>query len=82
MAYSSYVGSFNIDTTKTVGQTQAITGLGFQPKVVLFWWSGSTATGDAVAGGNINIGFGAMIDATHRFCVVGASDDATADSGT
>jgi len=82
MAYSAKVGSFNIDTAKTAGQTQSVSGLGFQPKIVLFWWSGSTATEDAVAGGNASIGFGAMIDATHRFCVAGASDDAVADSSS
>lgn len=82
MSYSTKVGSFNIDTTKTVGQTQAITGVGFEPKVVLFWWSGSTGTSDTVAGGNINIGFGAAISSTSRFAVNGISGDALADSNT
>jgi hypothetical protein len=80
MAYSAKVGSFNINTAKTVGQTQAITGIGFQPKIVLFWWGGSTGVGDTVAGGTYNIGFGAAISSSSRFCCMGISEDAQADS--
>lgn len=82
MGYSSKVGSFNIDPAVTAGNTQAITDLGFQPKVVLFWWSGSTATGDSVAGGTYNIGFGAAISSSSRFCVNCIGEDAQADSDT
>lgn len=78
MAYSSFVGSFNIDTTKTAGQTQAITGVGFTPKIVMFWWGGSTGTGDGVAGGTINVGFGAGISSSSRFAVDSISVDASA----
>jgi hypothetical protein len=81
MSYLSKVGSFNIDTSKTAGQTQAITGVGFEPKIVLFWWGGSTGTGDGVAGGNISLGIGASNGATH-FCLIGVSEDAQADSDT
>jgi len=80
MGYSAKVGSFNIDPEVTVGNTQSITDVGFEPKIVMLWWSGSTATGDEVAGGNINIGFGAAIDSTHRFCIVALSLDALATS--
>jgi len=80
MTYLSKVGSFNINTAKTAGQTQAITDVGFQPKIVLFWWSGSTATGDSVAGGNYSMGFGAAIDSTHRFAANTWSVDAHAAS--
>ena len=80
MAYSAIVGSFNIDPTKLATETQAITGLGFQPKIVLFWWGGSTATIDTVAGGTINVGFGAAISSTSRFCVQNISIDAGASS--
>jgi len=82
LAYSAKVGSFNIDTAKTVGQTQAITDVGFQPKIVLFWWGGSTGTGDTVAGGTYNLGFGAAISSTSRFCINGISEDAQAESDT
>jgi len=80
LAYSAKVGSFNIDTTKTPGQTQAITGVGFQPKVVLFWWSGSAASSDEVAGGTISSGFAAAISSTSRFCVLSISEDDQATS--
>lgn len=80
MSYLAKVGSFNIDTSKTVGQTQSISGIGFQPKIVLFWWGGSTATGDSVAGGTISYGFGAAISSSSRFCVSTMSEDAQADS--
>src|SRR3990167_5420036 len=80
MAYSAIVGSFNIDPTKLATEIQAITGLGFQPKIVLFWWGGSTGTIDTVAGGTINIGCGAAISSTSRFCLMGISVDALATS--
>src|SRR3990167_4632438 len=82
MGYNSFVGSFNIDPTKTATETQAITGLGFQPKIVLFWWGGSTGTVDTVAGGAINIGFGAAISSTSRSCINTISEDAQASSDT
>jgi len=82
MSYLAKVGSFNLDTTRTVGQTQSVTGVGFQPKIVLFWWSGSTATGDNVGGGTYNIGFGAAISSSSRLNVVGFSVDDAATSNT
>ncbi len=82
MSYLTHVGSFNIDTSKTVGQTQSITGVGFQPKIVLFWWGGSTATGDSVSGGTHNLGMGAATSSTRRYCVDSISEDAQASSVT
>ena len=82
MALSSYVGSFNIDSSITATNTQSVTGVGFQPKIVMFWWSGSNATSDSVAGGYINIGFGVMIDGSNRWACLGASDDAQATTQT
>lgn len=82
MAYSAIVGSFNLDTTKAAGQDQSVASVGFQPKIVLFWWSGSTGTADTVAGGNISPGFGAAISNASRFYVVGFSLDAAANSDT
>src|SRR5215831_10856944 len=46
---------------------QAVTGLGFQPKAVLLWSTGATATGDvapAAISGTYNVGF--ATDSTHR----------------
>lgn len=83
MGYSAKVGSFNIDPAVTVGNTQAITGVGFQPKIVFFWWSGSTSAGDEVAAGTYNLGFGAAISSTSRGCnvVIGEDAQATSDCG-
>jgi hypothetical protein len=76
MAYSAKVGSFNIDTTKTAGQTQAITGVGFTPKIVMFWWGGSAVAGDTVAGGDLRYGFGAVTGAASRFYISAIALDA------
>ena len=65
MGLSSKVGSFIIDTSKTAGQTQAITGVGFTPKIVLFFWGGTTSATDTVVGQNISAGFGATNGSTH-----------------
>ena len=78
--YYAKTGSFNIDSSITTGNDQSITGLGFTPKIVLFWWSGSTATVDNVASGSIRHGFGAATGSSERYCTASASDDATASS--
>lgn len=79
----SRTGYFNIDTSKTVGQYITVSGLDFQGKVLLLYWIGgtidninnmydkSTWPSDST---NLNIGFGAAIDSTHRFCVDGFTD--------
>jgi len=79
---SAHVGSFNLDSSITAGNDQAITGVGFQPKIVLFWWSGSTATGDSISGGTISFGFGSAISNSSRFCAAGVSEDGQASSDT
>ena len=82
MGYSTFVGSFNVNTAKTATQTQAITGVGFLPKVILFWWNGSVdTTGDYESAlTTYNLGFGAAISSTSRFCVMGISEGAQTDS--
>jgi hypothetical protein len=80
MGYSAHAGSFNLDSTKTAGQTLAVTGVGFTPKVVFFFWGGSSATGDSVAGGNMQPGFGVMTGLTSRGMAGGSAVDAAASS--
>jgi hypothetical protein len=81
MGLSVKVGSFNLDSTKAATETQAITGVGFQPKVVLFWFGGSTSTGsDACAGGSILRGFGIAISSSERGCIAGSVWDAAGTS--
>jgi len=84
MAYSAWVGSFNIDTAKTAGQDQVVSWLGvgpaFTPKLILFWWGGAVGNGDAVAAGTYNLGFGAAISSSSRFCTMTMSVDAGSSS--
>jgi len=80
MAYNAYSGSFDIDSTVTAGNDQSVTGVGFQPSLVMFWWAGGSSGGDEVASGNINWGFGAAISSSSRFYVSGWSQDAAATS--
>lgn len=51
---------------------QSITGIGFQPKLVLFWMSGRTTDGSDNGGA---LGWGAAVDTTHRFWSGGAVND-------
>src|SRR5215467_2320173 len=63
-AVSTKAGSF---AANTVTGNQAVTGVGFQPKAVLLFSTGATATGDvapAAISGTYNIGF--ATDSTHR----------------
>lgn len=78
-AIFSRTGYFNVDPTKTVGEYLTISGLDFQPKLLMLWWTGGWIPsginmhnlndwpGDS---DSINVGFGAATDSTHRFAVV------------
>jgi hypothetical protein len=77
MGVSAKVGSFNIDTTKTVGQTQTITGVGFTPKLVMFWWAGGTNTSDVQTDAGFSHGFGAATGSTERWMVAVDAIDAS-----
>lgn len=58
--------------------TQAITGVGFTPKVIIFWCPGArTADGNAASA---TFGFGAGVSSTSRFAVMSASLDAVTTS--
>jgi len=69
-------------TKATTTGTQAITGIGFEPKTVIFWWTRQTSFGELAA---IHVGYGF---ATHygaayqNFGVASASDDNAASSNT
>ena len=58
MGLSAKVGEFSIDNTRTAGQTQAITGLGFHPKAIIFWWTGYTGTANDLSAGHSKRGTG------------------------
>lgn len=61
------VGTFSIDSTKTATQTQAVTGVGFQPKAIIFFWNGRIDTVDAVGARTVRPGMGfATLALEHR----------------
>ena len=65
-------------TSPTATGNQSITGLGFQPKVILFWATRNTAHGFSAA--TIQQMFGVAVSSTQRWVYVGASDNAAAAS--
>jgi len=80
MAFSAKVGAFNVSTA-AAGNTQAITGVGFQPKAVIFWWSGRTDSTDTVGRLSMLSGVG-ICNASNSRVVAQGSADAAADSDT
>jgi hypothetical protein len=73
------VGSFNTGTG-AAASTVAVTGVGFTPKVVKFWWTGRTNTTDTVGRANIRRGYGWAISTTDRRVICDFSEDAVATS--
>jgi hypothetical protein len=69
------VGAFNVSTA-AAGNTVAVSGVGFQPKVIFFWWSGITGSADAASGGNHKRGFGVAASPTSRWEVDGQAENA------
>lgn len=81
MALSSFVGSFSTGTG-TVGTTIPVTGVGFQPVAILFWWFGRADTSDAIGRKTMRRGFGVAVSTSDRRCGVGVVADAAATSNT
>lgn len=79
MALEQATGSFLIGTG-AAATTVAVTGLGFTPKAILFWWNGRTSGSDAAGRLSLNRGFGVAVSATDRFAVSSRSGDALATS--
>jgi len=76
MAVKAFVGNFN---TNTVTGNQAVTGTGFQPKLVIFFMS-RLGTTDPSSGGNYGSAIGAAASSTARWAASGHSRDAAATS--
>ncbi|MEE8115412.1 MAG: hypothetical protein V3T23_13795 [Nitrososphaerales archaeon] len=68
------VGSFNI-TTGVATSTIGITGVGFLPTVVIFWWMGRTESVDTEGGADAQPGFGVMVGATKRWAITSIMED-------
>lgn len=77
MALSAKVGTFATGTG-AAGTTVAVTGVGFQPAALIFWWSGRTEATNTTAGGSYSRGIGFAVSATQRGAVYSASTDALA----
>lgn len=77
MALSAFVGSFTGDGTTN---NQSVTGVGFQPKLVIFWYTFNTSDGSAV---NYQFGMGAAVSSSSRFALWSIAADAagTTDAG-
>jgi hypothetical protein len=67
-------------TKATATGSQVITGVGFQPKAVIFWWTRQTSYGES-AGIRIGYGFATNDGGTYQNCGVAfASDDGASSS--
>lgn len=75
MALLTKVGSFQAttDVATTVIQVRSV---GFQPKVVILFWSGRDTASDAAGEADIRGGIGFMSGASSRRCVTVSSDHA------
>jgi hypothetical protein len=81
MPLQSKFGSFNTGVGAAT-TTVAITGVGFTPKCILFWWSGRTEAVDTIGRATHFRGFGVATSATNRSGIVTNSLDAQASSDT
>jgi hypothetical protein len=66
-------------TTSAAPASQAVSGVGFQPAAVIFYWTRQTATGQAA---NISAGYGFATGSSNERAIAIASDDNLADSNT
>ncbi len=81
MALDAYVGSFNIGTGAAVRQ-EAVTGVGFLPKVVIWWWNYETSATDSAGSNHMAIGVGFSAGAGSDAVIHGTAEDnqSTSDS--
>lgn len=77
MPLQAKVGSFS-SGTGALSSTVAVTGVGFQPKAILFWWSGRSESTDAIGRATLYRGFGAVAGTTDRQAAGTTSADAAA----
>lgn len=81
MAINAKVGSFSTGTPAATN-TIAVTGVGFQPEFIMFWWTGRSNSTDAIGRASHFRGFGAAASTTDRRSVASTSTDAAATSDT
>lgn len=79
MAISSFVGSFNAGVG-AAASTVAVTGVGFTPEVIIFWWSGRSEAVDTIGRASHYRGFGVAVSPTDRRAIASSSIDALTSS--
>lgn len=78
MALNVKAGTFDISSTAGVSDQLQVTGVGFEPKIVILFWSGTTRTSAGAQAEDISFGWGAFVSGSSRFMVGGASNDDSA----
>jgi hypothetical protein len=81
LALDKKVGSFSTGTG-AVASTVVVTGVGFTPKAIIFWWSGTTSSTNSVTERDSFRGIGYAVSPTDRRCVGCSSDNASAGAAT
>jgi hypothetical protein len=75
-SFSAQTGAFNIGTGAAT-TTVAVTGVGFQPTAVIFWWNGlQSATGTVSSTtSHLRAGYGFAVSTSQRATLCGISQD-------
>jgi hypothetical protein len=81
MTLLSKVGSF-LTGTGAVSSNVVVNDVGFQPKAVIFWWTGATGSVDALFNANNSMGMGWAVSSSSRSNRAAASRDARTSSAT
>lgn len=79
MALSTFAGTF-LTSTAGAGNTVVVTGVGFTPKAVIFYWVGRTEAIDTIGRASHFRGFGFACSPTDRRAICVTSADAVASS--
>lgn len=81
MAFTTFVDSFNV-TTAAAGNTVVRTGYGFQPKVIILWWSNRQESVDTVGAQTIMRGVGFATSTSNRYAICTKDRNAQAATDT
>lgn len=82
MGLSSATGVLTVGTG-VIGTTYAVSGLSFQPSLVLFWWTGQpTSVADVISEIDFRLGWGAASSTSARWTAATQSDHGAATSAT
>ncbi len=80
MALDTKVDSLLVQTSDIVTDTIVVTGLGFTPKAIIFWWNGRDEAVDTLGRANTKFGLSYCGGATDRRAISGQSEDAVGTS--